>query len=473
MSSSAIPSTFKQQWGNHVSDIRSNVTPEQSANRLRTLLKTKLLEFHDLSHNPEKFFLAHRMMVDPKNRGPGMFIRFTVQFNLYAGSVLGLGSPTQIAQLRDQQEKGELGCFALTEKLAGVNSGLVVQTTATYDAKKQIFVLHSPTVGSHKNWISQGLFADHAVVIADLWVEGRSHGPHGFLIRMREAGTKKVVKGIVLGDMGIKTTGNDLDNAWIEFNQVELPRTALLSRFAEIDAQTGKYIQTTKDKMRIEIIGQRLLTGRVCVAQAALSFARKLFDMTRTYSDTKLCWSPNGEIPLTKIPHLQKLYHDAYMKLDRLDEYCGRIEARLCKILQQNGIPDTKLVDAIAVAKINAVENAIDLSLRLKREVGSYALMGGTGFEHVDFLYCCSFAEGDSRILMQKLARDRLKNFSSEKPSSLNMNTNKEVQLCVKLQSAGKNGWDKEFETVYALANTIIERTMDEVLSSGSLNGKL
>ena len=27
----------------------------------------------------------------------------------------------------------------------------------------------------------------------------------------------------------------------------------------------------------------------------------------------------------------------------------------------------------------------------------------------MDFLQCCKFAEGDSRILMQKMARDKLK----------------------------------------------------------------
>ena len=35
--------------------------------------------------------------------------------------------------------------------------------------------------------------------------------------------------------------------------------------------------------------------------------------------------------------------------------------------------------------------------------------MHATGFELVDMLLCCKFAEGDSRILQQKLTRDRLK----------------------------------------------------------------
>ena len=45
----------------------------------------------------------------------------------------------------------------------------------------------------------------------------------------------------------------------------------------------------------------------------------------------------------------------------------------------------------------------------LRLEVGSYALMHKTGFELMDMLLCCKFAEGDSRILQMKLMRDRLK----------------------------------------------------------------
>ncbi len=34
------------------------------------------------------------------------------------------------------QNKGELGCFGLTEKFAGVNSGLVVNTTVEWNEEK-------------------------------------------------------------------------------------------------------------------------------------------------------------------------------------------------------------------------------------------------------------------------------------------------------------------------------------------------
>jgi len=41
--------------------------------------------------------------------------------------------------------------------------------------------------------------------------------------------------------------------------------------------------------------------------------------------------------------------------------------------------------------------------------------MDDTGFESMDLLTMCKFAEGDTRILMQKMARDCLKTFMKGK----------------------------------------------------------
>ena len=52
-------------------------------------------------------------------------------------SCIGIGilpvrpSAVQVASLDAVQQAGQLGCFGLTEKLAGVNSGMVVGATAT------------------------------------------------------------------------------------------------------------------------------------------------------------------------------------------------------------------------------------------------------------------------------------------------------------------------------------------------------
>eukprot|EP00670_Eutreptiella_braarudii_P008479 CAMPEP_0174307080 /NCGR_PEP_ID=MMETSP0810-20121108/887_1 /TAXON_ID=73025 ORGANISM="Eutreptiella gymnastica-like, Strain CCMP1594" /NCGR_SAMPLE_ID=MMETSP0810 /ASSEMBLY_ACC=CAM_ASM_000659 /LENGTH=478 /DNA_ID=CAMNT_0015414025 /DNA_START=145 /DNA_END=1581 /DNA_ORIENTATION=- len=442
------------------------ISYEASAQRMRDLLRTGLLKHTDLRENPERFFEAHRLLAAHSTQtGPGFWIRFTVHYNLMAGTVLGLGTEEQVALLDDMQERGELGCFSLTEKLAGVNSGLIVNTIATWDEHSQTFELNCPDRGAQKNWISQGLVADKTVVIADLRLNGQSCGPHAFLVDLRRDGA--VVPGVTLKDMGRKTVGNDLDNAAIAFANVRVPKGALLSRYADVEG--GRYVQKVRGVPVFHMIGQRLFTGRVAVAQAALAFRRGLFEATQRHADAKKCWAPEGEPVLSNVPQLKALFAEAADKADVLERFVGKCEAKLCAYLRRNEMPDIPLTEAIAVAKVKCVEVSIDLCHRLKNEVGSYALMAGTGFEQSDFLTCCKFAEGDTRILMQKMARDRLRLHQKQPPVGPSAEWDEETKKCnellMKLTEAEKCGdkqqaWDAHWVEVYELAEIIMARIM-------------
>jgi alkylation response protein AidB-like acyl-CoA dehydrogenase len=456
--------SWTDQWKQAVKSLRSDLGYESSAEQLRQLTKTGLLKFTDIKNNPDHFFEAHRHVVNHAPLGSGFWVRFTVHYNLCFGSVLAVGSDEQIKQLDDLQKRGLLGCFALTEKLAGVNSGMVVQTTAEWDDATHEFVIDSPTEGSHKNWISQGLVADLACVVADLRVAGKSYGPHAFLVEFRKDG--KVVPNIELADMGVKTVGNDLDNAWIAFHKLRVPHSTLLSRYAEVKpGNGGTYISKAKGFTNMMMIGQRLFTGRIAVAQAAMAFTRRLFESTHGYSDAKLCWGPKGNTNLTQVPQLSALYKVADQKLQRLESYVGECQRLLSVHLQNETVPNIKLQDAIACAKIAASETSIDLCFRLTQDVGSYALMDGTGFGETHFLQACKFAEGDSRILMQKLARDRVK-------VSKAVGSDGEQELAAQLKQVagqGPDAWDENFEKVYDLAWAIVTRTIDEYVPGSSL----
>eukprot|EP00913_Durusdinium_trenchii_P002365 g2183.t1 len=338
----AVSEEWRQQWIEAVSKIRSNVSYEESA-----LATTQ--HDSDLKYNPGKFFEAHRLLArHAPNLGPGFWIRFTVHYNLFAGSVLAVGNEQQVKQLEEIQQKGFLGCFGLTEKLAGVNSGGVVNTIAEWDDQTQEFVITSPEVGAQKNWISQGLVGELAVVVADLRVAGKRCGAHAFLMELRDA------KGPVPNDMGRKTVGNDLDNAWIAFHGARVPRHTLLSRYGDVQpGNGGTYVSKVKGLTNMAMIGQRLFSGRVAVAWAALTFTRKLFEMTRAYSDHKKCWIPKNST-LTEVPQLQHLYLRADETLKKLENFVGSCEKQLSDCLQKDEIPPMALQEAIASAKILA-----------------------------------------------------------------------------------------------------------------------
>ena len=164
----------------------------------RKLLKSGLVDTDGLlRENAHELFVLHRE-AGPVVEG-GLGVRITVQLNLFGGSVANLGSAAQKQWLQESFNRGELGCFCLTELGAGVLSGLVVNTTATFvagtDGQAPYFDLHSPTLESRKTWISQGLTARWGVVIARLFVPGSAaaganadglvdKGPHAFLVDM-------------------------------------------------------------------------------------------------------------------------------------------------------------------------------------------------------------------------------------------------------------------------------------------------
>ena len=336
----------------------------------------------DLRDRPSRFFDAHRLLATRVLGGFG--IRFTVQFNLFAGSVLGLGTPAQVAMLEDFQRDGALGCFALTEVGAGVSSGLVVETTATFDAARDGFHLRTPTPRAAKNWISQGLTAEWCVVMADLVLpsggRGGHYGPHPFLMRLRDGPGGALARGVEARDMGGKTVANDLDNARLSFGEgCFLPRGALLGRFCAV-SPAGAYESRAPNgasRLKIEVIGQRLLTGRLCIASAALVATRVLFARTRAYTDARRVAGQDpakGEC-MTTLPQLADLYARTDAEISRMERFCAVVEAELSAHLRAGTTPPDALVEAIGVAKIRAVRAGIEAAHKLKHEVGSFALM--------------------------------------------------------------------------------------------------
>lgn len=455
----AITASWEAAFREHMASIKAagaDIPYQDSVAFLRRLVQSGTLRHTDIRSNPERFLASHRLLAElATSLGPGFWIRFTVHFNLCCGTVVALGNPEQVKLLDELQDQGKVGCFGLTEKFAGVNSGLVVNTTCTWHPDRQMFLLNCPNSDAHKNWISQGLVADVCVAVADLRVGGRSFGPHAFLMELRRNG--QVVEGVELGDMGVKTIGNDLDNAWIAFNNVWLPKTALLDRYGGIEGD--KYVQRQQGVRTMDMIGQRLYTGRCVIARSAVVFTRSLYASTRAYTDNKKCWAPkNAALTLSDIPQLKALFSEADEELNKMDQFLVQIENRLAACLRAEKLPPSDLVEAIATSKVKSVELAISLCWRLKQEVGSFALMSGSGFEQLDYLQCCKFAEGDSRILMQKMSRDRIKAYQKG-----NKGSEEEARLCEAVQTAAKRG-DAAGEHLgaYELAEAVMQRTMEQ-----------
>jgi len=101
------------------------------AEQMRAIVLENHIPYKSLIDSPETLLRVSAGHIE----NGALWTRFTVQYNLYAGSVVALGSDAQRQQLVESQGDGVLGCFAFTEKGAGVLSGAGVETTATFDPK--------------------------------------------------------------------------------------------------------------------------------------------------------------------------------------------------------------------------------------------------------------------------------------------------------------------------------------------------
>ncbi|TKR72830.1 hypothetical protein L596_020225 [Steinernema carpocapsae] len=191
--------------------------------------------------------------------GEGMFYQSLIMGrDLHAMSLhYVMFVPTLQGQTDDEQldhwltlaiGRGILGTYAQTELGHGTNLSKL-ETTATYDPKTEEFVLNSPTVTAAKWWPgSLGKSSNYAVVVAQLWTKGVCHGPHPFIVQLRDEETHMPLKGIRLGDIGPKFGINGGDNGYLLFDKLRIPRRNMLMRYSKV-LENGDYVAPQHSKL--------------------------------------------------------------------------------------------------------------------------------------------------------------------------------------------------------------------------------
>ncbi|PGH02210.1 acyl-CoA oxidase [Blastomyces parvus] len=233
----------------------------------------------------EEFIVANDLLSEPTPYG--------LHASMFLVTLRNQTTPEQKKLFLGPAERYEIiGCYAQTELGHGSNvQGL--ETTATWDPTDRTFVMHSPSLTASKWWIgSLGKTANHAVVMAQLIVEGKSYGPHPFVVQIRDLKTHEPLDGVYVGDIGPKFGYNTMDNGFLLLNQLKIPHVNMLARFSHVDPVTNKYVRSaaatlvygTMTWVRSTIVLQsgKVLARGVTIATRYCSIRRQFQDRDTT-----------------------------------------------------------------------------------------------------------------------------------------------------------------------------------------------
>ena len=110
-----------------------------------------------------------------------------------------------------------------------------LETTATFDAASDEFIVNTPTLTATKWWIGGAAHtATHASVFARLIVNKKDYGVKPFVVQLRDTNDFSLMPGVNIGDCGMKMGRNGIDNGWIQFTNVRIPRTNLLMKYTKV-----------------------------------------------------------------------------------------------------------------------------------------------------------------------------------------------------------------------------------------------
>jgi acyl-CoA oxidase len=411
----ALANILKEKIFTPVYDISLREMKSLAQERLKKVMSTKVVSVKDFLTDPENIFTTHEILGYSDS---SLATKFTVQFNLFGGTIVGLGTKEH-EKLYDYIDSLKvMGCFCLTELGYG-NNAVEMETRAVWDENEKVFVINTPTVLSQKYWITNGAYyANWAVVFAQTDVNGKAEGINAFLVKLRDD-KMSLCEGVTIDDMGCKQGMNGVDNARIILKNVKIPRENLLNKLADISPEGIFKSQISNRRQRFLAASNRLLSGRLCIASMSIAGTKLALLITSKYGTVRLSNGKSGKsdapisslglfstslVPLIArtivlnigLLHIRKIYSDYLLNMDKYSN------------IQFNNV--VRLVCAIKPL----VAWHANKTGNLCRE-----RCGGMGYlsinrieEQIPFAHASITAEGDSAVLIHKVSKEYVDDFS-------------------------------------------------------------
>ncbi|KAK6204645.1 acyl-coenzyme A oxidase 4 [Scheffersomyces amazonensis] len=193
---------------------------------------------------------------------PQVATRIGVNLGLFLSCIRGNGTSDQLQYWALGKNtayiRGIYGCFAMTELAHGSNV-MGIETTATYDKENEEFVINTPHIGATKWWIGGAAHsATHAATYARLIVDGEDYGVKTFVVPLRDA-NHDLNPGITVGDIGAKMGRDGIDNGWIQYSNVRIPRYFMLQKFCKVSPQGDVTLPPLEQLSYSALLGGRVM----------------------------------------------------------------------------------------------------------------------------------------------------------------------------------------------------------------------
>ncbi|EIE21705.1 long-chain acyl-CoA oxidase [Coccomyxa subellipsoidea C-169] len=391
---------------------------ELARQQLKLLLKAGYSPLRFYLHDIKKYFYLGELLavVDLS-----LTVKMGVQYNLWGGSILNLGTEKHKKAYFEDIDKFRLpGCFAMTELYHGSNVA-ALQTEAVLDIATDEWIISTPDDGALKWWIGNAAEDGRAAtVFARLKVPSPDgsgtlvdHGVHAIVVPLRdEAGT--VLQGVEIKDCGYKVGLNGVDNGSIRFLGVRVPRENLLDRFASVD-RSGQYRSPYSASRRFAATLGELTGGRVGLICSSLGVLKASLTVAVRYGATRQQFGPANAPEIAVLdyssqqeklmPMLASAYAIHFTSRYLVDQYA---EAKRTK--EEDVIAD---VHALSAGLKAYVTNYTATALSVCRECcggHGYAAVNRFGMWRSDHDIFQTF-EGDNTVLLQQVAGLLLKKY--------------------------------------------------------------